>query len=140
MMTIKAETAITESGWHVGVMKAFPVSVDRAWDFLISPTGAAQVFGNSGLEFVPGGKLFHESFEAEIKLVKPKSHIRMLWKKHYWPNQSAFQIRVFKSGNGATISMYQEKLLNELQRDEMLEHWTDVLIQIESILNPATQN
>ena len=65
--------------------------------------------------------------EGKIKILKPSSHIRLTWKKQDWTNISALQTRVINAKDKTTISFYQEKLLDSTQRNEMRDHWSEII-------------
>jgi hypothetical protein len=65
----------------------------------------------------------------------PHSHMRMQWKLPDWDNHSILQIRVIRSSNDRSVlSIHQEKLSDNHQRTQMLEHWNNAIREIESLL------
>jgi uncharacterized protein YndB with AHSA1/START domain len=126
-MKSRIEGMTSETGWQVGVRKTFPVSMDNAWNFLVSSEGTRLWLG-TGFDLIPG-KVFttEEGIEGSIAVVKHLSHIRMTWKKPDWNSYSTFQVRVFQGNEGTMISFHQDRLSNEFQRAEMRHHWNDVL-------------
>ncbi|AGA80482.1 SRPBCC domain-containing protein [Echinicola vietnamensis] len=122
-------------GFQFGIRKTFPVSSEKAWDFL---------FSNSGLS-IWLGKLKNEleikkEYETKngitglVRVFKTNSHIRLNWKLAHWENVSTVQIRVIGNQTKATIAIHQEKLLNTEQRNEMNTYWTEIMKKIEAEL------
>jgi len=126
-----------QRGFQVGARKTFPIPLEQAWEFLLSPEGGKFWLGepeeSKALEI---GKtlISKEGIEAKISIYKPRSHLRMTWKHKAWKNTSILQIRVIPAGTKTTISFHQEKLSNEGQRALMKAHWKQVLAQITAYL------
>ena len=131
-----------DSGYEIGARRTFPVSMNDAWDFLMSEKGLEVWLGNIRLSDLEIGKtidLF--GIQVMMRLIKPYSHLRMTWIKDEWRNASMLQLRVIKAGKKATIIFHQDQLLNRSQREEMKEHWEAVLNSFENIFeNSKTLN
>jgi uncharacterized protein YndB with AHSA1/START domain len=125
------------AGFQVGTRKTFPVSVETAWDFLISARGTSIWLGLINPDSLDVGTPFTTSngVEGQIKVLKPYSHLRMKWKPSDWTNTSTLQIRVIPAKDKTTISFHQEKLLDEHQRNSMKSFWQSVLGKIEKLIN-----
>ncbi len=115
-------------GFQFGIRKTTAISVENMWDFLFSKNGLKIWLGklNNELEL-------KKEFETEngitglVRVLKPNSHIRLLWKPKTWKNISTVQIRVIENKTKTTIAIHQEKLLNLEQRNEMKKHWTEII-------------
>jgi len=122
------------AGYQFGLRKTFSISLDFAWNFLISRPAVRIWLGDiSEIEF-------KEQFEyqtadgctGKIRVVKPFSHMRMTWKKPDWSNHSILQLRTIKvPEEKTTISIHQEHLQSAVQRQEMKIHWSEVMTAIE---------
>lgn len=121
-----------DAGFQIGLRKTFPISADTAWDFLFSNEGLATWLGELMSSDVELNKTYKtkDGIEGKIKILKPLSHVRLTWKKKNWTNVSTVQIRVISAKDKTTISFHQEKLLNSAQRDEMKNHWADIMDKV----------
>ncbi len=81
-----------------------------------------------------------DGIEGKIKILKPLSHIRLTWKKKNWINISTVQIRVINAKDKTTISFHQEKLLDSAQRDEMKNHWANIMDRLSKKLTHNDKN
>ncbi|HEY4787336.1 MAG TPA: SRPBCC domain-containing protein [Bacteroidales bacterium] len=118
-----------DAGFEVGIRKTFQVSTENARDFLFSNEGIKQWLG----EIIAGELTLNQEYhtkddtEGTVKIFNPSSHIRITWKKKEWSNVSTIQIRIIPAKKGTTISFHQERMLNNLQREEMKKHWEAIL-------------
>jgi uncharacterized protein YndB with AHSA1/START domain len=125
-----------DRGFQIGVRKTFPVSYDTAWDFLFSDEGLKVWLGNINSNELELDKTYKtkDGIEGKINVLKTNSHIRFTWKPKNWTNTSAVQVRLINTKGKTTISFYQDKLLDSVQREEMKQHWEAVLERITEIL------
>ena len=118
-------------GFQFGIRKTFPVSTEKAWDFLFSKNGLNIWLGKLKNELE-----IKKEYETEngitglVRVFKGNSHIRLNWKLKNWENMSTVQIRVIGNENKTTIAIHQEKLLNSEQRNEMKEYWMEIIEKI----------
>ncbi len=125
-----------DAGFQIGARKTFPVSLEKAWDFVVSDEGTRLWLDTTDLskieiksEFVtPNG------YYGKITVLKPFSHLRMQWKHPDWNSPSILQIRTIPSKEKTTISFHQEKLASPEQREMMKVHWHSVLEAFEKAL------
>lgn len=69
------------------------------------------------------------------RAVRSSSVARMVrWQPEGWKFASTLQIRVLPAKRGATISIHHEKLENGEQREQMQQHWSGVLDQLEGVV------
>lgn len=68
-----------------------------------------------------------DGIEGKVNVIMPNSHIRLTWKPKNWINTSTLQIRVIEAKGKATISIHQEKLFDNNQREEMKNYWDNVI-------------
>lgn len=131
MITIKHKpVGLTKDvGFEVGARKTFPVSIEDAWNFLVSKKGIKIWLGQITPDKLIIGKTFQttEGTEVKLKVLKPYSHLRMKWKPKNWENNSTLQIRVIPAKTKTIISFHQELMDNEDQRTEMKIHWNNIL-------------
>ncbi len=119
-------------GFQFGLQKTFPISEEKAWDFMFSEAGLKIWLGDleKALSLKENYKT-KNGIEGFVRVFKPYSHIRMNWKKRDWENMSTVQVRVIgKDDNNTLISFHQEKMLDSNQRAEMKEYWNQKMDQI----------
>jgi len=126
-----------DAGYQVGVRRTFPVTVHDAWDYLFSEKGIQTWLGYHYEIKWQRNQQYTTKYGTHIciRTYKDLSHVRLKYQKKDWDNNSTIQLRVLYAKTGTTISFHQEKLLDELQRNEMKTHWDRVLHQIEKHLN-----
>lgn len=136
MKTQKKNIGLTKDvGWQFGLRKTFPYAQQYLWDFMFSNKGLKIWLGNLNekLEIKKSFKT-KEGIEGVVRIFTPYSHIRMNWKKKDWENTSTVQVRVIGNHEKATISFYQEKLLDNNQREKMKLYWNKKMTEIENML------
>jgi len=108
------------SDWQFGIRKTFAYAQGYLWDFMLSEKGLKIWLGNLENELkIKKNYKTKSGIEGLVKVFIPYSHIRMSWKKKYCGNTSIVQVRVIGNHEKPTISLHQEKLLNNKQREEM---------------------
>ncbi|NIV13012.1 MAG: DUF4287 domain-containing protein [Aliifodinibius sp.] len=128
----------TESaGFEIGIQRTFPVSESELWKLITESPGRDIWLGT-----VPDLKLSKgftyqtaEGTRGEIRSFKNESKLRLTWQQ---PNRQAattLQLSVQERGEKAVIRIHQEKLSNENEREQMRQHWSEVLDKIEQMLN-----
>jgi hypothetical protein len=131
------KTGLTQSaGYQIGVRCTLEVSLHDTWDLLLSGEGLEVWLGTDSLDKWETGIEFSsaEGISGSVRVFRVYSHIRISWKKKEWPNQSILQVRTIEAGAKTIISFHQEHLLNDEQREEMKEHWKNVLERIREML------
>lgn len=116
-------------GFQIGIRRTLPISLDKAWHFLFSEEGLKIWLGKISSEQFDLNKNYKtkEGVEGEVRVFEPNSHIRLTWKPKNWTNISTLQIRVIEAKDKTTISIHQEKLLDNSQRAEMKKYWKKVI-------------
>lgn len=118
-------------GWEIGVRRTFPITVDQAWELLLTSPGLACWLGEGEIDFKKGKRYeMEDGTKGEIRSYSEGSLIRMTWQPPQWDFASTLQLRVSSAKRGATISVHHEKLEDAEQREDMRSHWTAVLDKI----------
>ncbi|WP_257352091.1 SRPBCC family protein [Pseudalkalibacillus decolorationis] len=119
-------------GFQVGVRRTFPVSQEKAWEFINSKEGLDLWLGESpSIILKPGQKYITRTGKVEIRIVKPLEQLRLTWQKEEWEKPSTVQVRIIsKASNKTTISFHQEKLSDKNVREEMKVYWGEILDEI----------
>jgi hypothetical protein len=129
---MKAVGKTKDAGFQFGLRKTFPVSEQKARDFMFSDAGLKIWLGylEKSLELKKEYRT-KSGIEGFVSVFKPYSHIRMKWKKKDWYQMSIVQVRIIGKENGKTmISFHQEKLANAEQRAEMKAYWNKKMEEI----------
>ncbi|HFK5511117.1 hypothetical protein [Elizabethkingia anophelis] len=116
---MEKKTGLTKNeGWQFGIRKTVPVKADIVWDFLFSEVGTA---------------LWLKDANREFSTFSTSSHIRTKWKLKKWTNEATLQMRIISNIGKSTIAFHIDQLLNEDQRAETQQYWSEILNEI--ILN-----
>jgi activator of HSP90 ATPase len=123
-------------GFQFSITKTCAVSIDAAWDFLLSESGIAIWLGSINFDdFELNHPLTTKAgIDAKITIFKPDSHLRLAWKPAHWDNISFIEIRVLNNKNRAKIGLLHMHMLSVAQRDEVKTYWTNVMHRIHDAL------
>ena len=115
-------------GFQFSITKTCAVSVDEAWDFLLSETGVSMWLGDINFDdFELNNPLTTaDGIEAKITLFKADSHLRLAWKPRHWANNSFIEIRVLTNGGRAKLGFLHTHMTRLEQREEMKAYWTKI--------------
>ncbi len=125
-----------DSGYQAGVRKTFDISHHDLWNFMFSEKGLHIWLGKISpdkLEINQPHSLANKN-SFTITTFVPQSHLRMKWKKANWTNESILQLRFISNNKNSTISFHQEKLQDNNQRNEIIAHWKNILLELEQVL------
>jgi uncharacterized protein YndB with AHSA1/START domain len=117
-------------GFQIGVRRTLPLSQEQAWRFITSGEGIELwLEKGSNLQLRPGYRYETKTGAAgEVRIVKPLQQLRLTWHKAEWQKASTVQVRIIANGSDkTTISFHQEQLSDAAVREEMKQHWEDVL-------------
>jgi activator of HSP90 ATPase len=123
-------------GFQFSITKTCAVSIDDAWDFLLSETGIAIWLGDIHFEdFELNQPLTTKAgIDAKITIFKADSHLRLAWKPAHWENTSFIEIRVLNNRNRAKIGLLHTHMLSVAQREEVKKYWTNIMHRIHNAL------
>jgi uncharacterized protein YndB with AHSA1/START domain len=124
-----------DAGFEIGVSRTLTVSVEKAWQFLMSPKGLEIWLALSKAEdsLLSEGQTYRtdEGASGEVRVFKPGSHVRLTWQPGKWKKPSTIQIRVTPGGQGkTTIRFHQENLPDAASRETMRLRWKEALKEI----------
>jgi activator of HSP90 ATPase len=116
-------------GFQFSITKTCAVSVDEAWDFLLSESGIAIWLGDIHFEdFELNNSLITKSgIEAKITIFKADSHLRLAWKPPNWSNNSFIEIRVLTNKDRAKLGLLHTHMMSIEQRQEVKIYWTKIM-------------
>ena len=121
-----------DADYQILVSKTYAISLHDAWNFLFSTDGIKLWLGYKGVPIWRKGKEYTTRTGTYlcIRVYNELSHARLTYKRKDWENTSTLQMRIMASKTGTTISIQQEKLADDGQREEMSLHWEKVLTKI----------
>jgi len=124
------------ASFQIGVRRTFPVSVQDAWDFLISEQGQCIWLDEAcTLQFTEGTTYTTpRGTRGIIRVVNPEVNLRLIWQPQEWQHASTIQIRTIQSGANTVISFHQEGLPGSKERASMRHHWQHVLTRLQKLL------
>ena len=127
---------INNLDYQVGVRKTYPVSLHEAWNYIFSYDGIKLWLGYKGIPIWKKGQEYTTKTGTYlcVRVYNELSHARLTYRRKDWENTSTLQIKILAAKTGTTISIHQEKLADEDQREEMRLHWEKVLIKLATAL------
>jgi hypothetical protein len=123
-----------DTDFQIGIRKTYAISLHEAWNFLFSSEGIKLWLGYKGVPVWRKGQEYTTKTGTNlcVRVYNELSHARLTYKRKDWENTSTLQMRIIAAKTGTTISIHQEKLIDETQREEMRIHWEKVLAKIAS--------
>ena len=123
-------------GWEIGVQRTFPVATDEAWKTVMTQPGLGYWLGHGVKPDFKKGDTYKtdEGTTGEIRSYYEGSMIRMKWQPHNWDFASTLQVRIQPTKSGAKISFHHEKLEDGKQREQMHQHWSQVMDKLGDLL------
>ena len=130
---ILGETA--DAGFEIGVQKTIPREPREVWKLLFSPEVVNIWLGSvENIELKKGYRYqTADGTSGEIWSVKAGEKIRLTWKPSGGENSSTFQISLVPAGKKTSVRIHHEKLPNESEREQMKNHWRQVLKDLETL-------
>lgn len=122
-----------DAGFQLGIQRTSCCGAERVWKFLTSKTGVAIWLGDvTGWKLVEGfGYQTSDGSEGEIRVVKPKSRLRLTWKTTTMKRAATLQWTLSANAAGRTsLRLHIEKLASAKMREQMKKHWNTVLDQL----------
>jgi activator of HSP90 ATPase len=119
-------------GFQFSITKTCAVSVDTAWDFLLSESGIAMWLGDIHFDdFELNNPLTTKAgIEAKITIFKADSHLRLAWKPKHWDNNSFIEIRVLTNKGRAKLGLLHTHMTSIEQREEVKAYWAKIMYEI----------
>lgn len=125
-----------DTGFQVGVRRTLPISLEAAWDLLLSPRGLHVWLGEPITMRLANGARYKlaDGSDGQIRVLSPGSHIRLTWDPGNWPRASTIQARVIPAGDRTVIAFHQEHLPDQEARQARHEFFTNALDELERII------
>jgi uncharacterized protein YndB with AHSA1/START domain len=124
-----------DQGWEIGVRRTLPISARKLWEILVTQPGLGYWFSADDDVVFYKGATFETSDDttAEVVGYKQGELIRLRWHPSSMDFPSTLQVRVLPNGKNAVLAFHHERLESSDQREEMQEHWSDVIDQFEEL-------
>jgi len=122
-------------GWEVGVSRTFDMDADTAWGLLMSDAGLRLWFGHGDTLRVEKDATFmtEEGVTGRVVSFLPNRMVRMRWRPANWEVASTLQVRATPAGTKTKVSFHQEQMQGEIEREQMRQHWQQVIAALEAL-------
>ena len=121
-------------GWEVGASRTFPLTLEAAWDRMLSPAGLAIWLG----EGVPLPLAKGDTYETadgtvgEIRSVRPLDRVRLTWRPADREQEATLQFAISATSTGCSIHFHVEHLVSAEDREAVRAHLRGVLDRLGS--------
>jgi len=131
-------TGLTKDvGWELGVRRTVDAPVEEVWEYFVVD-GLATWLGDTTLGLHKGDEYVTvDGVRGEIRSRTDQLRLRLTWQPDDWDHDSTVQVTLMPAATGTTIGFHQERLASEVERTQMLAHWTTVLDDVVAELNRA---
>src|SRR5699024_752668 len=120
------------------VQKTLPINVKKLWQFIIGSNGLSIWHGN-GLEELEFEK--YSTYQTnngtlgEIRSLYPHKRLQLICQLSEWTNQSTLQLHLLHKCDRTALRFQHEKLADIHQRNQMKEHWRNILQNIKNSID-----
>jgi uncharacterized protein YndB with AHSA1/START domain len=127
---VKGETA--GAGFQVGVQRTLPLSVERAWERMLSPAGRTVWLGEvDDIRWEPGARYeARDGTTGEIRSLAVHKRLRLTWQPPGFDAPSTLQVTFDPRKTGTAVRFHHEKLADEAARERMKDRWVEALKQL----------
>ncbi|WP_309122998.1 SRPBCC domain-containing protein [Paenibacillus sp.] len=132
-MTSAEKGKTADAGYQVGVRRTWPVPLEVAWLWLVSPEGMSVWLDADAPRRAGAGVAFEarDGVRCEFRVVNERVNVRLGWRKPEWERSSTVQVRTIEaSPDKTTISFHQDRLADAATREAMKRHWEDVSTRV----------
>lgn len=126
----------TQDGdFQIGVQRTLPLPCERAWRLLTSPEATRAWLGDGARLSFEEGETYHLSDGAtgEIRVVRPRSRVRLTWKPESWRRATTIQVRTVAKGEKTVVSFHQEHLPDPAEREKRRAFFRAALDKLEAL-------
>jgi uncharacterized protein YndB with AHSA1/START domain len=123
-----------DAGWEVGASRTFPISVEAAWDLMVSPAGVAIWLGE-GVELpLEKGDAYEtaDGTTGEIRSVRPRDRMRLTWRPADREHEATLQFALRETPTGCAIGFHAEHLVSAEDREATRERLRGALDRLGS--------
>lgn len=118
-----------DAGWQLGVRRTVPHPVGQVWGHLLGD-GLRSWLGDATLGSPGQDYETPQGARGQVRSRTELRRIRLTWQPSHWPHDSTLQVTVVPAATGTTVAFHQERLHSAQEREEMLDHWREVLDRI----------
>lgn len=128
-----------DSGFQVGARRTMDVQLPVAWRVLTSPEGVQIWLGSAPDLVFEKGATYRQAdgSNGEVRVFKPRSHLRITWHPPGWPRSSTIQVRVIARDDRTIVAFHQEHLPGPEARSARKTHFLGALDELEQLLTSA---
>lgn len=129
-----------DAGWEIGVSRTFALSVEHAWEFLLSPPGLALWLGEGVPVPLAKGDRYEttDGTTGEIRSLRPLDRVRLTWRPPARGADATVQLAMVATAGGCSLRFHTERLADSGEREHMRRHWQEVLRRIgETVTSPT---
>lgn len=121
-------------GWEVGASRTFPMSLQAAWDLMLSPAGVAIWLGEGvPLPLETGGTYeTADGTAGEIRSVRPRDRVRLTWRPPDREQEATLQFALRETPTGCAIGFHAEHLVSAEDREAVRARLRGVLDRLGS--------
>ncbi|HET9736599.1 MAG TPA: SRPBCC domain-containing protein [Solirubrobacteraceae bacterium] len=121
-------------GWEVGASRTFPMSLQAAWDLMLSPAGVAIWLGEGvPLPLETGGRYeTADGTAGEIRSVRPRDRVRLTWRPPDREQEATLQFALRETPTGCAIGFHAEHLVSAEDREAVRARLRGVLDRLGS--------
>ena len=121
-------------GWEVGASRTFPLSVEAAWDLMVSPAGLAIWLGEGVRLPLAKGESYEteDGTVGEIRSVRPRDRVRLSWRPADRDQEATLQFALRETPTGCAIGFHAEHLVSAEDREAIRARLRGVLDRLSS--------
>jgi len=121
-------------GWEVGASRTLPMSVEAAWDLLVSREGLAVWLGEGVRPPLVKGERYEtaDGTTGEIRSVRPHDRVRVTWRPPGRDEPATLQVALSERPTGCRFNFHAEHLVSAEDRESVREHLRGVLDRLAS--------
>lgn len=121
-------------GWEVGASRTFPMSLQAAWDLMLSPAGVAIWLGEGvPLPLETGGTYeTADGTAGEIRSMRPRDRVRLTWRPPDREQEATLQFALRETPTGCAIGFHAEHLVSAEDREAVRARLRGVLDRLGS--------
>jgi len=121
-------------GWQIGVRRTLPIDYKMAWRLITSPEGMDLWLGAGSKPDLSTSAAYAlaDGASGEMRVFKPNSHLRLIWRPPSWPRPSTIQVRVIPKDDKTVVAFHQEGMPGPEERETRRAYFTAVLDALEA--------
>jgi uncharacterized protein YndB with AHSA1/START domain len=121
-------------GWEVGASKTLPLSLQAAWDLMVSPDGVAIWLGDGVQLPLQKGETYEtaDGTRGEIRSVRPLDRVRLTWRPADREQEATLQFALRETPTGCAVGFHAEHLVSAEDREAVRERLRGVLERLGS--------